>query len=287
MLNVDLHTHSDCSDGALSPESLVRDAARAGVECLALTDHDTVAGLARARKAAQAHGIDFINGIELSVSWRGRTLHIVGLAINPDTPALSTLIDELQKARDERATRLAGKLEKLGVADCLARARALSAPAPPGRPHFARLLVEDGLCSSLSDAFKRHLRPGRAAHVKAQWAELQQTIEAIAAAQGVAVLAHPLSYGMTAAWQDRMLTAFKAAGGQAMEVVYGAYNPQQIRRCAELATRYRLMGSVGSDFHSPAQRWLRLGRPLRLPPQLSPVWQRLHGGPPAGLEGVA
>ncbi len=272
----DLHTHSSASDGRLSPGALVEQAQAAGVELLALTDHDTTAGLTAARRAAAAAGIDFVNGVEISVSWEGKTLHIVALGIDPDHPVLREGLAGLQRRREERARSIAQRLEKQGVNDALQRARALAGDGQVTRTHFARLLVDDAQVPDLKQAFRRHLAAGKPAYVSTQWAGLDEAIGWIHAAGGLAVLAHPLRYKLSGAWRQRMLGAFKAAGGDALEVSCGAsQQAQDLALCTRDALNHGLLASIGSDFHGPEQRWLKLGRLAPLSSQLTPVWTRL------------
>ncbi len=272
----DLHTHSRASDGRLSPAELVEQARAAGVELLALTDHDTTDGLDEARQAADAAGIALINGVEISVSWEGKTLHIVGLNIDPRCPKLCAGLAGLQALREDRARRIAAKLASLGVNQPMERAAELAQGGQITRTHFARLLVSDGLVADLKLAFRRHLAAGKPAYVATQWAALDEAIGWIHAAGGLAVLAHPLRYRLSGAWRQRMLTAFKAAGGDALEVSAGAsQQAQDLALCTRDALNHGLLASVGSDFHGPEQRWLKLGRLAPLSSQLTPVWTRL------------
>lgn len=271
-INIDLHTHSTASDGRLTPTELVNAAADGGVQCLALTDHDTTAGLGAAQLAAEQRQIQFIPGVEISVTWQRRTLHIVGLAIDSQTPALKAGLEKLQATRVERAQTIARKLEKLGVENAYKKAEQAANGGQITRTHFARLLIEAGICATMQQCFKRYLKPGKPAYASVQWAALEQAINWIHTAGGVAVLAHPLAYGMTGAWRARTLQAFSRAGGNAIEVHCGNSNPQDIKISAASALEYGLLGSVGSDFHGPEQRWLKLGRPLTLPAPITPVW---------------
>jgi len=248
---IDLHAHSTRSDGRLTPTELVDRAAEAGVTTLALTDHDTVDGLTEARRAVDAQGIAFINGVEISVTWQGRTLHMVGLAFDAQDSRPTDGLATLQQARLSRAARIATKVEKLGVANALARVQAIAGNGQITRPHFARLLIEDGICRDNAQAFKRHLRPGRDAHVSIEWAPLEAAIGWIADAGGISVLAHPHGYRLTGAWRRRMVTAFADAGGDAIEICTGATDAQQEAVSTAHAREYDLLASVGSDFHAP------------------------------------
>lgn len=269
---IDLHTHSSASDGRLTPAQLAHAAADAGVECLALTDHDSTAGLAAARSAALQRGLRFINGVEISVTWQARSLHMVGLGIDPQAPMLRRGLLELQAKRRTRAQAIAGKLEKLGVKNAYAQAEQAADGGQITRTHFARLLIQAGLCQTMQQCFKRYLKPGKPGYTRVEWAELEQAIDWIHTADGVAVLAHPLAYGMTSAWRARMFRAFVHSGGDAVEVHCGASSPAQVQLSAKEANEHKLLGSVGSDFHGPEQRWLKLGRVLTLPATVAPVW---------------
>lgn len=276
--NIDFHCHSTASDGALSPTALVACAAEAGIDCLALTDHDTVAGLAEARQAADQRGMHFVNGVEISVTWSNKTLHIVGLGVDPTHPVLEQALSAVQHGRSERAKQIAERLEKLGVADAYSRALALADGGQLTRTHFARLLVQAGVSKDLKQAFKQHLGNGKPAAVRAQWLALDTAIDAIKSSGGVSVLAHPLRYDMTGAWRARMYAAFAEAGGQAVEVSSGvSQQPDELATCQKEAIRHQLLGSVGSDFHGPEQRWIRHGRLAPVPRGVRPVWEAFPG----------
>lgn len=272
---VDLHCHSTASDGRLTPTALVEAAAVAGVELLALTDHDTVAGIAEAQAAASRCGLRLLPGVELSSTWQKRTLHVVGLGVDPHSPALVVGLAVLQQLRAERAVAIAARIEKLGVKDVLQRASAMAGDGQITRTHFARLLIESGICKDMKKAFKRYLSSGKPQYVVVQWPGLDDIIGWIHAAGGRAVLAHPLRYDMSAAWRQRMLTAFRDAGGDAIEVCCGNSETADINTSAAEAVQHGLHGSIGSDFHDPEQRWARLGRIPPLPATVTPVWANL------------
>lgn len=273
MGTIDLHTHSRASDGALTPADLVDAAAARGVSVLALTDHDTLAGIEPACAAAEQHGICLIPGVEISVTWQRRTLHIVGLGVDTAAPGLLNGLAWLQRVRLQRAHDIAARLEHLGVTTAFTRAHDLAAGGQITRTHFARLLLEDGLARNMQQCFKRYLKPGKPAHRSVTWAALEQAIDWIHTAGGLAVLAHPHGYGMSGAWRRRMYAAFTHHGGDAAEVCCGNTNPRQNQDNAERARAHGLMGSIGSDFHSHAQHWLALGRLQSLPRGLTPVWE--------------
>lgn len=272
---VDLHTHSNCSDGQLPPEELVARAAEKGVRVLALTDHDTVAGLPAARAAAASQGVSLVPGVELSVNWGSQTLHIVGLGFDEQASAMNDAIARNAAEREDRARRIARRLDKAGIEGSLAGARAEAGEGPPGRMHFARALVTAGVVDQHQDAFRRYLGRGKKAAVASHWIELADGVRAIREAGGVAVFAHPLRYGMTRTRCREAAAAFARAGGEAVEVVSGGDGPNDRSSASALARRYELLASLGSDFHDPAFPWREIGRLKPVPPELTPVWDRL------------
>ncbi len=272
----DFHSHSTASDGTLSPSDLIRRAACNGVRCLALTDHDTIDGIHAATLAAENAGIELIPGVEISVSWNKKCFHIIGLGLDPHNPVLREGLAGLQRLRLERAERMAGNLEKHGITGVLEAVREMAGEGMITRTHFARFLVARDLAPSVAGVFDRFLVRGKPGYVATQWADLTDALAWIQAAGGLAILAHPLRYRLTASWLRRFLTAFQAAGGLGMEVVCGNGTPQQIATCTDYARRYRLLGSVGSDFHDPAFPWIDLGRLPPLPAGVTPVWTRLE-----------
>jgi predicted metal-dependent phosphoesterase TrpH len=272
-LKVDLHLHSTCSDGVLTPAALVELLAASGIGLFALTDHDTVAGLAEAGSAARAAGLALVPGIELSASWQGRGVHVVGLGIDPGADALAGALAALASLRAERAREIALRLERAGAPGQAALERVLRHSLPT-RTHFARALVELGAAPDPGHAFKRWLGRGRPAHVASHWPELAATVGVIAAAGGVAVLAHPLRYPLSAGQRRQLAHAFRAAGGTALEVVTGGAAAHQLETATGLALRAGLEGSIGSDCHDPALPWHRPDRLAKLPEAVAPVWSR-------------
>ncbi|MCK0536596.1 PHP domain-containing protein [Alcanivorax quisquiliarum] len=270
----DFHCHSTASDGTLSPSQLVARAAAAGVEMLALTDHDTLAGLPEAQQAAAEAAIELITGIEISSTWSGRELHIVGLNMQADHPDLQALVAAQQQARVRRAELIGRKLDKAaGLAGSYQRAADLAGTAAPGRPWFARMLVASGRVRDEQHAFNRFLKAGQSAYVNTPWVPLDEAVQALRAAGGVAVLAHPVRYGMTRRKLRQLLADFCAAGGQGLEVAMPRLNPAQQALLIECLRDFPLYASGGSDFHTPAQYWLELGRLPALPEQARPVWE--------------
>lgn len=268
----DLHTHSALSDGILSPEDLVSSAKLAGVTHLALTDHDSVAGLDRAGAACVEHGITLITGIEISTEWRGRGIHIVGLNVEVQNSSLQTFIQQQGQARQLRAEQIGQKLEKLGVPGALQGALALANGGTVGRPHFAQYLVSGGFVPNFNAAFKRYLGAGKPGDIKQCWSDIPTAISAIHAAGGIAVLAHPLKYDMTRTKLAELLYDFREAGGQAMEILSGKQKPNDTNALVSLAKKWSMLGSCGSDFHAPGQPWQALGAFGCLPKGLEPVW---------------
>ena len=272
----DLHCHSTASDGALSPTELVQRAHQHGVTALALTDHDSTAGLNEAQASAAAIGIRLIPGIELSSSWQNKCFHIVGLGIDPAYPPLAEATQNLQRIRLERAEKIADKLEKKRIPGALEAVKKAAGDGMITRSHFADFLVAQHHVDSHQEAFDRYLANGKAAYVATIWAELELAVNWITQSGGVAVLAHPLRYKLTANWMKRLLTAFKEAGGQGMEVVTGRNTNDEIKLAANYARRFELAGSTGSDFHNPDNQWVELGRFAPLPDKIKPVWELLN-----------
>jgi len=270
----DLHAHSTASDGTLSPADLVRTAAASGIRTLALTDHDSVAGLPEAAGAAADQGLRLIPGVELSVTWESRTIHIVGLNIAPDHPGLDEGMRRLQAVRFERAKEMGRRLEKKGIPGTLEIAAGLAGAGMVTRTHFARALVQLGHAASVRDVFDKFLAQGKPGHVPTVWAEMAAAVGWIVEAGGVPVLAHPQRYKMTGSWIGRLAGDFKAAGGEAIEVISGNATLSDIQTNAGIARRYGLLASVGSDYHGPEQVWLKLGKIPPLPAGLTPVWTR-------------
>ncbi len=272
-LKIDLHTHSNRSDGRLTPAALVARAAAAGIDVLALTDHDTVAGLPEAQQSASILGLELVPGVEISASWRSQTLHVLGLWIDPASTALDGELNAQGERRRVRMRKMCERLGKLGLpaAELLAAVQAL--PGLPTRTHLANALVAGGHVARAEEAFRKYLGAGKRANVAADWPALETVVGWIVAAGGVASLAHPARYSLSAGARRQMLSDFLAAGGAALEVVSGANGAQHVESLAALAVKYGLMGSVGSDFHDPELAWNPLGRSLKLPDCVTPVWR--------------
>jgi predicted metal-dependent phosphoesterase TrpH len=269
----DLHSHSIASDGALSPTELVKRAHEKGVTVLALTDHDTTNGLAEAQQAAAELGMRLINGIELSASHLNQCLHIVGLNIDPNNPALSEGIAQQQKIRDLRAKQIAEKLEKKKIFGAYQFVTQAAGNGEITRSHFADFLLTHQHVTTQQEAFDRYLSKGKPAFVPTVWASLEETVAWIKAAGGVAVVAHPLRYKLSVKWMNRALAVFKQAGGQGIEVVTGRASLDEIRISQQFAEKHQLYASAGSDFHAPDNLYLELGRLAAMPAGLKPVWE--------------
>lgn len=285
MLEYDLHCHSNVSDGLLSPTEIVARAAERGVKYLALTDHDDVNGLSEAAAEAARLGISFINGVEISVSWRSHTLHIVGLRIDPHYPPLAEGLHNIRSGRRHRAELMAESLARCGIGGVLEGAYRYTAnPDMIGRTHFARYLVEAGHCKDVASVFKRYLVKGKPGYVSHQWADLQDAINWIRGAGGIAVLAHPGRYtagrkAMGKSTLRELLQEFTEMGGQAIEVVTGSHTPPQYAEFARYATEFNLLCSCGSDFHGPGESYRDMGRLPDLPMECNPVWNAWEVAP--------
>lgn len=269
----DLHSHSKASDGVLSPSELVQRAHGQGVTVLALTDHDTIAGLEQARQAASSLGLRLINGIELSANYQNQCLHIVGLNIDPLHPALTSGIDKQQAIREERAKLIADKLEKKHIFGAYQAVTLAAGDGEITRSHFADFLLANRYVATQQEAFDRYLSKGKPGYVPTLWADLEETIAWIKTAGGIAVMAHPMRYKLSAKFMNRALAAFKQAGGQGIEVVTGRASEDEIRFSRQYAIKHQLYASVGSDFHNPDNQWLELGRLAELPNGVQPVWE--------------
>lgn len=272
-MNIDLHCHSTVSDGTLAPAEVVALAAQRGVEILALTDHDDTAGLDAARCAAVSAGIDFIAGVEISAGWRGQSVHIVGVHIDPADAQLARELASIRVGRLRRAERIAAALEAVGIRDALAGAQRFAQHASLiGRAHFARYLAEQGYAADSHAVFQRYLVPGKLGYVAHEWAQVGDAVRWIRAAGGVPILAHPGRYPFGTAVMHELLQCFKQAGGAALEVLTSAHDAGDVRRFAALAREYGLLASHGSDFHDPNHEPFGPGSIGALPPECAPVW---------------
>ena len=270
---IDLHCHSTLSDGLLSPEELVAHAASKGVRVLALTDHDEVGGLARARAAAAEHGVTLVNGVEISVTWKKRTLHIVGLRIEANHPQLIHTFQQVHAARDTRARQMADGLAKAGIAGAYEGAKQIAGNSVMTRSHFAQFIVKQGHAKNIKSVFKKYMVKGKPGFVNHEWMSLEQAVTLIREAGGVAVLAHPGRYDLGFVNMHLLLHEFRSYGGQAIEVVTGSHQPPQYDQFAKLAHRFDLKASQGSDYHGPGLSYMEMGRLPALPANCVPIWQ--------------
>lgn len=272
----DLHSHSTASDGALSPSELIERAVTQNVDVLALTDHDGTEGITEARRAAQKHDLTLIPGVEVSVSWRGQTIHIVGLNVDVNAKPLQQGLKTLRDYRVGRARRIAEKLERAGIPGALEGASAYASETMLGRMHFAKFLVEKGYARDTKDVFKRFLVRNKPGYVAADWTGLQDAVDWINGAGGQAVIAHPGRYRLTRSKLRRLITDFRDFGGVGLEVASGSQHPDEVTQMARLAVEFELLASCGSDFHSPEQHWTELGRISSLPDTVTPIWSVWH-----------
>ncbi|WP_045500013.1 RNase RNM [Vibrio hyugaensis] len=273
-MRIDLHSHTTASDGRFTPSDLVDRALSFDIEVLAITDHDTVDGLAPAKQYVEENNLPLkiINGIEISTVWQNKDIHIVGLNIDPESPALVELIQQQKTHRVARAQLIAERLQKATRDGVLEEVQLIAGDAPITRAHFAKWLVDNGYAKNMQMVFKKFLTRNNPGYVPPNWCSMKDAVDAIHAAGGQAVLAHPGRYQLTAKWVKRMLAAFVEAGGDAMEVAQPQQAQQERRNLADYAIQYKLLASQGSDFHYPSP-WMELGRNLWLPAGVEPVWK--------------
>lgn len=271
-MKADLHCHTSASDGLHAPAEVVRMAEQAGVSLLALTDHDTVAGLLAWLAEGGDSGCELVPGIELSCQWRGRPVHVLGLYIEPQAPALVDAVAFQRGVRERRALRIGRELARRGVPDAFEGALAMAAGAVPCRPHFARYLVERGHCRDARAAFERYLGRRQLKGIDLEWPELERAVEWVRAAGGIAVLAHPDDYQLTRTKLGELLQAFRAAGGRAMELAAPGRPEATAIELERLCREHGLAASVGSDFHGIGA-WRQVGRTRRVPEDLTAVWE--------------
>ena len=272
-LQYDLHSHSRASDGSLTATELVLRAQAAGVDVLALTDHDSIDGLAEARVAVAGTPLCLIPGVEISVTWNAQTVHIVGLNVDPDNAGLRAGLDSLQGFRDWRAEEIGRRLDKAGITGAYAGARRLASGRIVSRTHFAHFLVEQGRARTVREVFKKFLVNNKPGYVPGEWASLEQALGWILGAGGEAVIAHPARYPLSATKLRRLLGEFKECGGIAIEVVSGSHSTDDMLHMAGVARTLGLRASRGSDYHGPENPWVELGRIPMLPEGCTPVWQ--------------
>jgi predicted metal-dependent phosphoesterase TrpH len=272
----DLHSHSLASDGTMSPAELVAAAHAAAVDVLALTDHDTTAGIAAAVASARPLGMRLVPGVEISLTWGAQTVHVLGLDIDPGCKVLQEGLAELRAFRDWRAEEIGRRLARAGIGGCYDGARKLAKGTIVSRTHFAHHLVATGHATSVRDVFKHFLVNNKPGHVPGRWADLEAVMSWIAAAGGMAVIAHPARYNMTASKLRRLIGEFRECGGIGMEVVSGSHTRDNIIAMAALSRNEGMLASCGSDYHGPENPWVRLGELPALPPGCRPVWECEH-----------
>ena len=276
ILNADLHCHSVVSDGTLTPEVLAKRAQANGVELWALTDHDEVGGQHRAAAAAKSAGLKYLTGTEISVTFAGETVHIVGLGFDADNADLVQGLKATRGGRTERAKEMSDGLAKVGIKGAYEGAlKFVGNPELISRTHFARFLVESGVCSETNEVFRKYLTEGKPGYVQHRWASLKDAVGWITGAGGIAVIAHPARYRFTPNEEYALFIEFKAHGGRAVEVVTGSHSAAEYVRYAETAEEFGLAASRGSDFHSPEESRTDLGSLPFLPGKLTPVWELL------------
>jgi predicted metal-dependent phosphoesterase TrpH len=275
-LNADLHCHSDVSDGTLSPAALAARAKAQGVELWSLTDHDEVGGQAQALAAARALGLPYLSGCEISVSFLDQTVHIVGLGFDPEDAALRAGLAATRGGREQRAREMAAGLARVGIGGAWEGAlEHVGNPELIARTHFARFLVEAGVCRDTHEVFRRYLTPGKPGYVPHRWASLGEAVRWITAAGGVAVIAHPARYRYTPTEEYALFCEFVGHGGRGVEVVTGSHTDAEAATYARMAQEFDLLASRGSDFHAPGESRTELGALPPLPRQLTPVWVAL------------
>ena len=276
ILNADLHCHSVVSDGTLTPEALAERASANGVELWALTDHDEISGQARAAAAARACGMRYLSGVEISVTFLHQTVHIVGLGFDPENSALKEGLQRTRGGRSQRAKDMAADLARVGIKDAFEGALQYAGnPDLIARTHFARHLVETGVCKETNEVFRKYLTEGKPGYVEHRWATLKDAVGWITGAGGMAVIAHPARYKFSANEEFALFTEFKGHGGQGVEVVTGSHTAAEYVTYAAAAKDYGLAASRGSDFHSPLESHTELGTLPYLPGAVTPVWELL------------
>jgi len=273
MLKVDLHCHSNVSDGVLTPAAVAAYARKGGVDAWALTDHDEVGGIKAARAAAKEAGMRFVPGVEISVTWANQTVHLVGLHVDEDNPELLAGLAATRHGRDARGREIAAQLEAAGIPGAYEGAlKYVGNPDLLSRTHFARYIVETGICDTTSEVFRKYLTEGKPGYVPHRWATLEQAMGWIRSAGGIPVIAHPGRYKFDATAEGALFDEFRQRGGNAIEVVTGSHTPDQYETYAEVARRYGFLASRGTDFHAPGESRVEFAQLPPLPAGLTPVW---------------
>lgn len=288
-MKFDLHCHTNCSDGTLTPEQLLKRAISAETELLAITDHDSLAAYDVYPPGqyffSEEHGVteegesaplQLISGCEFSAIWNGVVIHVVGLDMDLESPEVKELLANQVQRRIERGERIATYFDGVGIPNSLAGARRIAGDATLGRPHFARYLVEQGVVDSEKKAFKKYLGKGKPGDIKVKWPTVPEVVKIIDSAGGLSVIAHPVKYDFTRTKLLRLADEFKEAGGDAIEVISGKQPPNEIQQLVDAANQRGLLSSAGSDFHRPGQPWADLGKIPSLPNNAQPIWQVLQ-----------
>jgi len=271
-LKVDFHIHSNCSDGELEPRDILQTAEEAGCEMVSITDHDSIAAYEELEGGLKSEMLGIVPGCEFSVSWERHEVHIVGLNFDLRSSGLKSAITRQHSIRRNRSLAIAQRLETVGGTDILAKASSRSVKGPPGRLHFAQVLLAQGIVRNVQQAFDRFLAPGQPAFVETSWISLSEICEVIQSAGGVAVVAHPLKYGFSNKRLMELLEHFRSVGGDALEVISGNQNRDKTTHLARLARKFDFAASVGSDFHRPNAPWASIGRLPALPSICRPIW---------------
>lgn len=274
MLKIDLHCHSTISDGLFTPTQLVEHALSRQIQVLALTDHDDVAGLEEASAAAQEKNITFVAGVEISVTWQNKTLHILGLGIDPQFAPLANGLSTIREGRLGRAQNIAKQLDKFGIYGSFEGAQAYASKGKLiGRTHFARFLVEKGYAKDVRTVFKKYLVKGKPGYVSHQWASLKDAVNWIISSGGQAVIAHPGRYQISKNTMEALLNEFRELGGSGIEVISPSHTSEQIQLFTYYSNRLSLLASCGSDFHGPGESHFDLGQIPPMPADCTPIWQ--------------
>lgn len=269
---IDLHSHSVVSDGTLTPTELVTHAAKQGVKVLALTDHDDVAGLVEARQAAEQRGIQLIHGVEISITWKMRTFHILGLRVDPSNVELLAGLSKIREGRHVRAEGMAAGLARAGIGGSLEGSYAYASGGIISRTHFARFLVEKGHAKDTKAVFKNFLVKGKPGYFEHAWTSLQDAVNWIKGAGGQAIIAHPGRHDLGKTNMLTLFSEFRECGGVGIEVVTGSHTPDQFQQFAKLAHQFDFLSSMGSDYHGPGHNYIEMGRLPDLPYGCVPVW---------------
>lgn len=270
---IDLHSHSNISDGLLTPTELIEHAAMHRVDILALTDHDDTSGLEVAATEAKRWNMQLIKGVEISVTWKKRTIHIVGLKIDPEYLPLKEGLAKIREGRHVRAAGMAAGLDKIGITGSLEGAYEYAKEGIISRTHFARFLVNSGIAKDNKAVFKNYLVKGKPGYFEHEWASLEEAVSWIVGSGGIAVIAHPGRYDLGRTNMLLLLEEFRALGGTAIEVVTGSHTVDQYVEFAKYAQMFGLKASLGSDYHGKGISFMEMGRLPALPSTCKPVWQ--------------